>query len=284
MRHLIVSLMLLVAVVGLNTPAEAQTATCDALSGAKRDVAQAVLNSRHPYDCCDGTIAACLKKPKVCRLARRLANQVCRMAKSGKSKAQIERALDRRAASMMPGGKKYNISLGLTPPVGSGGAKVTLVAYLCARCPYCSRLAPHLYRSVTSGKLKGKVRFYIKPFPIRSHKHSTEGGMAMMAANKLGKFWEFLLHIYAHFNKFDPAKLPDCAAAKGMNRDQFVKLLSDKGLRAQLVESKKEGVRNKVDATPTLYINGRKYTGNLDVTTVEDVLEEEHDRLTGKKY
>ncbi len=284
MRHLIISLMLLLAVLGLSTPAEAQTATCDALSGHKNDVAQAVLNSQHPYDCCDGTIAACLEKPKPCRLAKRLANQVCRMAKTGKSQAEIERALARRASSMMPGGTKYKIDLSLTPPAGKAGAKVTLVAYLCARCPYCARLTPHLYRSVTSGKLKGKVSFYVKPFPIRSHQHSTEGGMAMMAANKLGKFWEMLLHMYANFDKFDPAKLPDCAAAKGMNREQFVKLLSDQGLRAKLVDSKKEGVTNKVDATPTLYINGRKYTGNLDATTVEDVLEEEYDRLTDKKH
>jgi protein-disulfide isomerase len=283
MRHLIMSLMLLLAVLGLSTAAEAQTATCDALSGAKRGVAQAVLNSQHPYDCCDGTIAACLKKPKPCRLARRLANQVCRMAKSGKSQADIERALARRAASMGAGGKKYNMDLSVIPPAGSAGAKVTLVAYLCARCPYCARLTPHLYRSVTSGKLKGKVKFYVRPFPIRSHTHSTEGGMAMMAANKLGKFWEMLLHMYAHFKDFDPAKLPDCAASKGMNREQFVKLMGDKALRNKLVDSKKEGVRNKVDATPTLFINGRKYTGNLDAETVEDVLEEEYDRLTGKQ-
>ena len=253
-----------------------QTAVCDSLSGGKRDVAQAVLNSQHPYDCCDATIAACLAKPKPCRLAQRLANMVCREAKAGKSRAEIERSLTRRASSMMPSGKKYTIDLSVTTPAGSSGAKVTLVAYVCARCPFCARLVPQLYRSVASGKLKDKVRLYVRPFPIRSHKYSTEGGMAMMAAQKLGKFWEMLLFMYSHFDQFDPAQLPDYAAAQGMDRERFRQLLSDKSLRQLLVESKKEGVRNKVDATPTLFINGRKYTGNLDIDTVVDVLEEEH--------
>ena len=51
MRHLILALTLVLALLGLSTSAQAQTAVCDSLSGGKRDVAQAVLNSQHPYDC-----------------------------------------------------------------------------------------------------------------------------------------------------------------------------------------------------------------------------------------
>ena len=82
---------------------------------------------------------------------------------------------------------------------------------------------------------------------------------------------------------FDPAKLPDCAAAKGMDREQFRQLLANKQLRKRLVVSKKEGVRNKVDSTPTLFINGRKYSGDLDITQLEDVLAEEYERVTSKR-
>ena len=102
------------------------------------------------------------------------------------------------------------------------------------------------------------MKLYVRLFPIRSHQHSTVSNMALMAPKKLGKFWEFLLHMYANFNRFDPAKLPDCAQAKGMNRQRFINYLNDGGVRANLVESKKEGVRNNVNATPTFYINGRK--------------------------
>jgi protein-disulfide isomerase len=240
----------------------------------------AVLKSQHPYDCCDGTILSCLKRKPVCRLAQRLADDVCRRAAKGQKRDRIERALARRATSMMPGGKTHPINLSGLTPAGNAKAPVTAVLYLCARCPFCARLAPQLHQSVVAGELKGKVKLYVRAFPIRSHPHSTEGGMAMLAAQKLGKFWDFLLHMYANFKRFDPAKLPDCAAAKGMDRERFRQLLTNKQLRKRLVASKKEGVRNKVDSTPTLFINGRKYSGDLDAVQVVDVLAEEYERVT----
>ena len=284
MRRLVTLLIALVALVSLPSIASAQTAECDKLSGAKRQVALEVLKSQHPYDCCDGTIWDCLKRSPVCRLATRLADDVCRRAGKGETRQAIERELQRRAASMMPGGKQYSSDLSGSTPAGDAGAPVTVVGYMCARCPYCARLTPALYQSVTSGRLKGKVKFYLRLFPIRSHQYSTEGALALQAAQELGHFWPFVLHVYSVFDHFDPAKLPDCAASKGMDRQRFIDTMNAASTRAKVVASKKEGVRNNVNATPTLFINGRKYTGDLSITAVQDVLEEEWERVTGKQH
>jgi protein-disulfide isomerase len=261
-------------------PATAQTKTCDALRGPAREIAQSVLSSQHPYDCCDDTLAKCLKKKPVCKLVTRLADDVCRRAGAGNTRTEIERELERRAASSM--GNRYAIDLTGAVPAGDPGAKVTMVAYTCARCPYCARLVPAIHESVTNGRLKGKARLYLKPFPIRSHQHSTVGAMAWMAAEKLGRLWEMVLHMYATFDRFDPAKLPDCAASKGMDRERFRALLEDPGLRAKLAESKKEGIRNKVDATPAFYIEGRRYQATLDQATIEDFVEERFEQASGR--
>ena len=111
----------LVALVTLPRPASAQTATCDALSGAQRARALDLLKSQHPYDCCDGTIWDCLHSQQVCRLAKRLANDVCRRVKAGQSKAAITRELSRRATSMT--GRKYSINLSGEPRLGDGGPR-----------------------------------------------------------------------------------------------------------------------------------------------------------------
>ena len=279
-RHLFRTILIAVCCL-LPRTAEAQTAACDGLQGAHRDVALQVLKSQHPYDCCDGTIWECLSRRPICRLTTRLANDVCRRAAQGQARPQIQRALDRRAASMMPSGKKYSIDTSKSTPAGSGPVK--LVAYMCARCPYCARLTPALYRSVTSGGLKDKVQLYMRLFPIRSHQHSTEGALALQAAQELGQFWPFVLHVYSVFHRFDPKKLPDCAASKGMDRQRFIDTMKAGSTRAKVVEAKKEGVRNQVAATPTLFINGRKYTGDLDIVALQDVLEEEWERVAGKK-
>lgn len=262
--------------------ARAQTATCDALQGDKRQVAQSVMASQHPYACCDGTIAECVAKRPRCVLARRLADDVCRRAGAGQDKAAIERALTKRAESMSRSGAPVPIDLSGSPYAGEADAKVVVTAYLCTRCPFCSKLVPSLHRLVNDGALKGKAKLHIKLFPIRTHQYSTEGGTAVLAAGKLGKLWPYLLGVYSHFDSFDVNKLPDYAVEVGLDRQAFIDATNDSSIRTQLIESKKEGIRNKVEATPTVFLNGYKFSGDLNTTVLQDVIEEEHDRMSGR--
>ena len=47
---------------------------------------------------------------------------------------------------------------------------------------------------------------------------------------------------------------------------------------------KKEGIVNDVQATPTFFVNGRKYLAELTAEEVVDVLEEEFDKIEGVRY
>ena len=105
-----------------------------------------------------------------------------------------------------------------------------------------------------------------------------------MAAERQGKLWPFLLKLYANFDSFAPGKLAGWASAAGLDRVAFEKALKDKSNRKALVSCKKEGLRNGVKATPTLFIDGRRYYGDLDHDTLLDVLDEAVDRQRGKQY
>ncbi len=260
-------------------PAVAQTPTCDKLSPEAKAVAGNLLASEHPYDCCDDTIARCLTTRPDCTLVRRLADYVCRLAAAGKGAADIGRSLERRALSMLRPQKTYAIDTSAVPVVGCDKAPVRVVAYACARCPFCSKLLPALHREVTAGRLVGQVGLWVRLFPIKSHAGSTEANIAAQAALKLGKFWEYLLHAYRQFDAFTPQALPEWAAAVGLDGPAFAAATQDPTVRARLVDSKKEGLTNQVDATPTLFINGRKYVGDLDLETLVDVLEEEREAV-----
>ena len=63
----------------------------------------------------------------------------------------------------------------------------------------------------------------------------------------------------------------------------FTLQLRSSDTRRALIKSKKEGLRNKVNATPTLFINGRRYLGDLDRASLQDVLEEAADRAQGRR-
>ncbi len=259
----------------------AQTPTCHALAGRERARAEALLASEHLYECCDGTVAACLAAQPTCRLAPRLAENICRRVAAGQDDARIRRSLSRRARSMVGGSAAAETDLSSAPCVGEPSAPVTVVVYACARCPYCRRLVPALYDEVASGSLQGQVRLFLRTFPIRGHAGSTEAGLAFVAAHRLGRFWPFLLYAYRHFDQFSATVQPEWAVASGIDRDAFTALLADPGTREELVASKKEGLANGVEETPTLFINGRRWVGDLDLAELVDALAEEAERRRG---
>lgn len=261
-----------------------RAAPCERLAGAKKKLADKLITSVYAYDCCDETLHRCLKRSKVCKLVKRLRDAICRRVGRGQNEQQIRRAIDRRARSMTAVGKKAAFALAGAPAAGDAGAPVTVVAYACARCPFCSKLLPDLHREVTRGALKGKVKLYFRPFPIRGHDGSVEGGLALVAAAKMGKPWEYMNKLFAEFNRFSKDKLFGWAKQLGLDEVAFKATMADRASRSYLVESKKEGLRNKVTATPTLFINGYKYHGEMDVETVRDVLEEAYDRTQKQQY
>ncbi|MFH0903205.1 MAG: DsbA family protein [Pseudomonadota bacterium] len=270
------------AVVLVSAPAWARTPACDSLPQDKKGEAKKLLSQIFSYDCCDRTVAECLAvKPNRCRLAVRLANDICRLLKAGVPAKDTELVLSQRAQSMIPTGARFAFELEDSMAVGPANAPVQVVVYACTRCPFCKQLLPLLFREVATGSLQGKVRLYFRPFPLRDHPGSTEGGLALLAAAEQNKLWPFLLYLYERFDQFAPEKLPEWAASLGMDKESFAKTSSAAPSREKLVATKREGLRNKVAATPSLFINGRKYVYDLDLAVLVDVLLEEHERVTG---
>ncbi len=268
---------LLIAVLLWAGPALSQV-NCEVLNADEKTVADAAMATAAGYGCCSGgTVAQCLKKAD-CPLSARLADEACRLAGRGKDKAQVEAALAKRAESMSPAAPTFSIALDPAAVAGDAKAPVTLVAYACSRCPYCKMSMTALYDEVTSGSLKGKVKLYLRPFPLKSHPESAFGDLAMIVAGRLGRFWPYVLAQFNRFNDFDPKKLGDIAEAAGLDRAEFEKGMEDPKSRDLLEQSKKEGLRNKVEATPTFFIDGRRYDYDLDLSVVVDALGEAYDR------
>ena len=239
---------------------------CAALNDGQTQLAAKIMSETWCYNCCDETIDKCLKKEKVCKLALRLSNEICSRVKRGQDKEDIKDALARRAKSMMPSAKKHVIdTAALDTWAGEKGAKVELVAYLCARCPFCAKIIPKLHKVVTAGSLKGKARIHVRIFPIKSHKWGVEGGLGMAAAAKLGKFWPYLLKLYGSFDDFSVDKLAPWVKEAGMDESAFKAIMQKEETRMFVVESKKEGLKNSVEGTPTFFIDGRKYHGDHDM-------------------
>jgi protein-disulfide isomerase len=268
---------------GLGRASQAQSCACDSLPADKKTLAQSLFSALHPYDGCDETFARCLaaKPPKP--VVSRLAADICRQVKAGKDRKEIERSLSRRAQSMLPAGPRAALTLDESFRAGAASAPVTVVVFACTRCPFCKVMVPALYNAVTDGPLAGKVRLFMRPFPLKSHPGSTEGGLALLSAAKLGRFWPLTLLVYKRFASFTAAVLPEWAETAGIERAAFERLFADPKTRDELVAAKQEGLRNKVEATPGLFIDGRPYLYDMTTEAVLDVLEEAYEAASAAR-
>ena len=268
----------------LASSAYAGTPACDEVPDERKAFAAELLASQRPYDCCDDTIANCLEQEPTCSLAFRLSENICRRVAGGQSRDRIVAALSRRAQSISARGRKVTINLTGLSVAGDPRAPVTLVEYACPRCPYCATMTPKIYDAVVKGPLEGKVKLYFKTFPLRGHRGAKESGLAFVAAQRLGHFWEFLLYFYQHYQLFSVLGQVEWAEAVGMDRGAFRRAMEDPASRRWLVEMKKEGIVNNVEATPTFFVNDRKYLAEFTPEELIDVLEEEFDRIKGIRY
>ncbi len=268
-------LWLPLSLLALSFSVAAHASPCDSLGPAHRAVIDQVFASEHPYDGCDDTFAVCLKADTVNPLVQRLADWMCAKAARGADVTSLKRSLERRGLTMMRPGKVHEITSEYDSVAGCTRAAVTLTVYACARCPFCSKIMPELYREATTGRLAGKVALQLKAFPIKSHKYSTESNQAFQTAIDLGRGWEFILALFAKFDGFTPDRIPGLVIESGLDKAAFADATAKESVRDHLIASKKEGLRNGVEATPTFFLNGRHFLTDLDTETIVDCVLEE---------
>ncbi len=236
----------------------------------------------HPHDCCDADLWTCLHAEAPSRLVVRMGSALCRRVSERETDAEILREFERHAASMLGTGRSARIDTADLSWAGAVKAPVEVVVYTCARCPFCAKSVPAMHEAVTDGALEGKARLGLRIFPVKGHPHSAEGGVAFQAALELGKFWSYVLEVYRRFDDFSPDRLGEWAAGVGMARGAFEESVGAPATRKRVVASKKEGLRNQVRATPTYFINGKLYQGDMSDWALEDAILEEHDRTSDR--
>ena len=264
-------------------PPSASAAPTDrpvSLSAKQRQLVDELLAARHPYECCSDTLAACLKKSPVCPLATRLERAITRMAAAGLTRTQIEAAFAHRQATMMSEQPRAKIALDDRFRAWNAEAAVALVIYACPRSEACAKLIPDIYREVTAGRLKDKVALCYRPFFLTGNDEAFECGRGLYAAAYQGKFWPYLLHLCMGREQLQKATLRDWVGSHGLDRCIFDPTCEQPGTAAWLTVSREEGVANGVTTAPAAFVNGRRIQGQLDLETLVDMLEEEHERVT----
>jgi protein-disulfide isomerase len=179
-------------------------------------------------------------------------------------------------------GKRYRgtdvkkIDVSEAPMKGNPAAKVTLVEFADYECPHCKRLQPVLRQLVD--EFHNDVKVYFKHYPLPQHTNARRAAEAAVAANKQGKFWVFQDKLWDKQDELSPAVIEKLAKDSGLDVAKFRADLDSPAVKDRVQKDRSEGEALGLQATPTVYIDGREYTDPKDTESFREWIKEELSR------
>ena len=157
--------------------------------------------------------------------------------------------------------------------IGSKDAPVAIVEYASMTCPHCAAFHAETWPTLKTKYIDtGKARFVLREFPLDPL--ATAGFMLARCAgaDKRNAITDLLFDQQKNWAFVD--KPVDALAATvkqaGITQAQFETCLKDQKLYDQVNQTRDQAsTKFKIDATPTFFINGRKYTGELSVAQMD---------------
>ena len=175
------------------------------------------------------------------------------------------------AVSAPRGSRRFDLAA--APEKGKQGARVTVVEFVDYECPHC-RHAQVLLRQLVD-EYPSDVRVYFKHFPLSGHTNARLAAEGAVAAHQQGKFWAFNDKVWDASDNLTPALLEKTAKDVGLDVALWRKDASSDGVKARVQADKSEGTDLGITATPSIFINGRKYGDPLDIASIKDWIDEE---------
>lgn len=152
--------------------------------------------------------------------------------------------------------------------IGDADAPVTIVEYASMTCSHCADFHENSYPQIKTDFLDtGKAKLIIREFPF-----DPRALAGFMLARCTGDDAKRTAMIDVLFSQQDDWARADNASAAllkiaklaGMSQDEFTSCLNDKEMQEKIVEIQQKGQNEfGVNATPTFFINGDKFSGAL---------------------
>ena len=116
------------------------------------------------------------------------------------------------------------------------------------------------------------VRLVFKQFPLDEHSQAAAAAEAALAAHAQGKFWPMHDILYAHFREISPKNIFVWAKEIGLDLVRFTADLNSGKYKQQVAKEMGDGLKAGVQGTPTIFVNGKRYNGPIDIDVLEKVL------------
>ncbi len=166
------------------------------------------------------------------------------------------------------------------PTRGGQGAPVTIVHYANLRSRSSARSVRNLAQLVRSHP--GAIRWVHRHFPMERDELGLFAAQLAFAAHDEGRFWQLHDRLFALDGHFDEAQLLAEARTAGLAEERIERARLDTHLlervRSDIASAQAAGAIRE----PTLFINGRYFSGLFDYTRLEGLFLEELERASGR--
>jgi uncharacterized membrane protein/glutaredoxin len=150
---------------------------------------------------------------------------------------------------------------------GNEQAKIIVVEFSDFECPYCKKAADTL-KPILS-QYRDRVKFVFMNYPLDTscnkelqrplHQRACAVAFAAYCAGEQNKFWEYHDKAFARQPKYQAASLLNIAEKMKLNMDPFKACLVSEQAQQAIQADLQQGYALKVQGTPTIYVNGRKF-------------------------
>ena len=250
-------------------------------SGMSPVKARALLRLLRNHDCtcgCGMKVAECRVKDPSCSWSKGVAATMGDALRSGKNENE---AIEAATASKWGHGPQppklledpVAIPTAGSPVRGPAGARLTLVEFSDFQCPYCWIAVAKL--NAVLNAYPGKIKLIFKEYPLDTHSQAALAAAAAIAAHRQGKFWLMHDELFAHRRELSRPSILALARTAGFDMKRFEADLDSPETKKAVARDVEDGDRAGVEGTPSVFINGRKYNGALDLPAIRTVIDEE---------
>ena len=165
--------------------------------------------------------------------------------------------------------------------IGNSDAKVTVKVFSSLTCPHCANFHTSIFNLLKKEYIdNGLVKFEHHAFPLDLAALNAEL-VVRCAANKERKF-KLLEEIYKKQKTWaigsDINKINNLIKKVGLSfdltEDKMNLCLKDSGVQDEILNERIEAQKKyKIESTPTIIINGKKYSGKVDYEKFKKVIE-----------
>lgn len=194
---------------------------------------------------------------------------VVRLIDQGFTDSEVSESVAKRYRPIAP--KKIDVSD--SPMKGNPGGRITLVEFADYECPHCKRFQPVLRQILD--EFPNDVKLYFKHYPLPQHTNARLAAEGAVAAQKQGKFWQYQEKLWDHQDDLGPAEIEKAAKETGLDLTKFRKDIASDPVKAKVAKDHDEGATIGLQATPTLYIDGREYTDGRDADSLREWIKDE---------